>query len=60
MTDVFSRRNALIGWVVWKVAKRRLLRRVRSDGRRRRIGLVAAVAALVVVAVAWARRSRTP
>ena len=61
MADVFSRRNALLGWLVWKLAKRRLRQKLRPDGEpvRRRGALrgVAAVAVLAGLAAVWAKRS---
>jgi hypothetical protein len=61
MADVFSRRNALLGWLVWKLAKRRLKQKLRPDGEpvRRRGALrgVAAVAVLAGLAAVWSKRS---
>jgi hypothetical protein len=61
VADVFSRRNALLGWLVWKLAKRRLRQRLRADGeparRRRSLRGNAVVAVLAGLAAVWARRS---
>jgi hypothetical protein len=61
VADVFSRRNALLGWMVWKLAKRRLHQKLRPGGEpvRRRSVLrgVAAVAVLAGLAAVWAKRS---
>jgi hypothetical protein len=61
MEDVFSRRNALLGWLVWKLAKRRLRQKLRPEGEsaRRRGALrgVAVVAVLAGLAAVWAKRS---
>jgi hypothetical protein len=61
MADVFSRRNALLGWVVWNLAKRRLRQKLRPDGaptrRRGALRAVAAVAVLAGLAAVWAKRS---
>ena len=61
MADVFSRRNALLGWLVWKVAKRRLLGQLSPERapRRIRLGLVALAAAVPVALAAWMRRRRS-
>jgi hypothetical protein len=59
MADVFSRRNALVGWVVWSVAKRRLRARVRGEKgapRRRVLRAATAVAVLAALAAVWAKR----
>ena len=61
MTDVLSRRYALLGWAVWRLAKRRLRKKLRVDDesppRRRMLRGVAAVAALAALAAVWAKRS---
>ncbi len=60
MADVFSRRNALLGWLVWSLAKRRLRRRLHAEGaaprRRRVLRAASAVAVLAALAAVWARR----
>ena len=60
MADVFSRRNALIGWLVWSMAKRRLRKRLRRDGeaprRRPLLRGVTVVAVLAALAAVWATR----
>ena len=57
---IFTKRNALLGWIVYRVARRRLERRVESvTGHKRRRGLLAGLglAAGAGAAVAlWARR----
>jgi hypothetical protein len=59
MTPV-DRRYALLGWAVWKLAKRRLRRKLHADGeaprRRTLFRGVAAVAVLAALATAWAKR----
>ena len=61
MTDVLSRRYALLGWAVWRLAKRRLRQKLRPDDvaprRRRMLRGVAAVAALAALAAVWSKRS---
>ena len=58
---IFTKRNALLGWIVYRVARRRLEHRVETvtGGHARRRGLLAGVG-LAVGAVAalalWARR----
>jgi hypothetical protein len=56
-----SRRYALLGWAVWKLAKRRLRQKLRAEGeaprRRRALRGVAAVAALAALAAVWSKRS---
>jgi hypothetical protein len=64
MSDMLSRRNALVGWAVWTLAKRRLLgaRAVepsRPSWRRRLLRTATAVAVLALIGVVWARHSRT-
>ena len=61
MSNVFSRRNAFLGWAVWTLAKRRLRKRLRADGkapRRRLLRGATAVAALAVLAAVWAKALR--
>ena len=61
MTDVLSRRYALLGWAVWRLAKRRLRKQLRAGEealpRRRLLRGVVAVAALAALAAVWAKRS---
>ncbi|HEY1316782.1 MAG TPA: hypothetical protein VGF10_06170 [Gaiella sp.] len=39
---IFTKRNALLGWIVYRVARRRLEHKVESvSGRKRRRGLIA-------------------
>jgi hypothetical protein len=61
VADVFSRRNALLGWLVWSMAKRRLRKRLQRNGEapRRRTLLrgVTVVAVLAALAAVWAKRS---
>ena len=61
MADVLSRRNALLGWVVWNLAKRRLRKKLRAEGdaprRRRLLRGIAAVAVLAALAGVLAKRS---
>jgi hypothetical protein len=61
MADVVSRRYALLGWAVWKLAKRRLKQKLRPEGeaprRRKALRGVAAVAALAALAAVWSKRS---
>jgi hypothetical protein len=61
MADIFSRRNAMLGWLVWKLAKRRLRQKLRPEGEptRRRSALrgVAVVAVLAGLAAVWGKRS---
>ena len=51
----------MLGWIVWKLAKRRLRQKLRPDGAavRRRGALrgVAVVAVLAGLAAVWAKRS---
>jgi hypothetical protein len=60
VSDVLSRRYALLGWAVWKLARRRLRRKLAADGaaprRRALIRSVAAVAALATLAAVWSKR----
>jgi hypothetical protein len=60
MADVFSRRNALLGWLAWKVVKRRLRVPVGAAAgasrRARSTRLVAAIATLAVLVAAGVRR----
>ena len=58
---IFTKRNALLGWIVYRVARRRLEHRVESvtGGHKRRRGLLAGLglAAGAVAALAfWSRR----
>ena len=61
MPDALSRRYALLGWVVWRLAKRRLRAKLRPDDkaprRRRMLRGVVAVAALAALAAVWSKRS---
>jgi hypothetical protein len=61
VADVLSRRYALLGWAVWKLARRRLRRKLRPEGappgRRTLLRGVGAVAALAALAAVWSRRS---
>ena len=59
---IFTKRNALLGWIVYLVARRRIEKRVASGGHRVRNGILAGVgvAAGAGAAVAlWARRGHT-
>jgi hypothetical protein len=64
MADMHSRRNALVGWLVWTLAKRKLLgARVpepppEHTWRRRILRTVTAVAVLALIGFVWARRPR--
>jgi len=58
---IFTKRNALLGWIVYRVARRRLEHRVESvnGGRKRRRGLLAGIgltAGAVAALAFWARR----
>lgn len=61
MPDVLSRRYALLGWAVWRLAKRRLRQKLHAEDeaprRRRLMRSVAAVAALAALAAVWSKRS---
>ncbi len=61
MAEPFNRRYALLGWVVWRMAQRRLRKKLRGDGelprRRRVLRGVLAVAALVALARVAAKRA---
>ena len=59
--QIFTKRNALLGWIVYRIARRRLERRAESvAGHKRRrgilagLGLAGAIAALAL----WARRGQ--
>ncbi len=55
-----DRRYAVLGWVVWRLAKRRLRQKLRPDGappRGRVVRAVAAVAVLAALAAVWAKRA---
>jgi len=58
---IFTRRNALIGWVVLRLARRKLRRRLGIAGNGRRRGLLAGfgVAAGAGAAALYARRGNT-
>ena len=62
MAEPFSRRYALLGWVVWRMAQRRLRKKLRGEGdaprRRRFLRGIVAVAALAALARAAAKRAR--
>ena len=56
MSGIFTRRNALFGWIAWRIAKRTLKRRLaRAEGSARTraliVGAVAASAGAVSVLV---------
>lgn len=57
---VVNRRNAVLGWAVWRIgkraAKRKARRTVSTDTGRSRKGLVAGLAALGGALVFWRRR----
>ena len=60
---IFTRRNALLGWIVYRVARRRIGQRVEAaTGHKRRRGLAAGLAGLglaagaIAAAAFWARR----
>ena len=57
---IFTKRNALLGWIVYRVARRRLERRVESvTGHKRRRGLLAGLGLAAGAGAAgalWARR----
>ena len=59
---MFNRRNALLGWVVWKLAKRRLRQRLGGDEaapqRRRVLRVATVVAVLATLAALWSKRAR--
>jgi hypothetical protein len=61
--QIFTKRNALLGWIVYRVARRRLEQKAEAvTGHRRRRGLLAGLglAAGAAAAVAlWARRGHT-
>ena len=57
--SIFTRRNAFLGWIAWRIAKRTLKRRlgrVESSGRTRAL-IVGAVAASAGAALVLRRRS---
>ena len=55
--DIFTKRNALLGWIVYRMARRRLERRVESvTGHKRRRGLLAGLGLAAGAAALWARR----
>jgi hypothetical protein len=58
--DALSRRYALLGWLVWKLARRRLRRKLRDGAPARGTLLrgVGAVAVLAALAAVWSRRGR--
>ena len=64
MPDVLNRRNALLGWLVWNLAKRRLRKATRRNPDagpswlKRTLRTATAVAALALLAAAWARSHR--
>ena len=60
MAKVASRRNALIGWTLWTLAKRRLRQMPREKPRRGRriIRSVVAIAVMAALAALWTQRSR--
>jgi hypothetical protein len=57
---VLNKRNAVLGWAVWKVGKRAAKQKARqtvsSNGARSKKGLVAGAAALGGAVVFWRRR----
>lgn len=57
---IFTKRNALLGWIVYRMARRRVERRVESvTGHKRRRGLLAGLglaAGAGAAAALWARR----
>jgi hypothetical protein len=61
MPEPFNRRYALLGWFVWRLAQRRLRKKLRGEGeaprRRRWLRGVLAVAALAALARVAAKRA---
>jgi hypothetical protein len=61
VAEPFNRRYALLGWVVWRLAQRRLRKKLRGEGelprRRRILRGVLAVAALAALARVAAKRA---
>ena len=61
MAEPFSRRYALLGWVVWRMAQRRMRKKLRGEGgaphRRRFLRGIVAIAALAAIARAAAKRA---
>jgi hypothetical protein len=61
--QIFTKRNALLGWIVYRVARRHLEQKAEAvTGHKRRRGLLAGLglAAGAVAAVAlWARRGHS-
>jgi hypothetical protein len=62
---IFKKRNAVLGWAVWKVGKRVIKRKAKSavpgtggeSGRAGRAGLLAGLAALGGALFFWRRKS---
>jgi hypothetical protein len=64
--QIFTKRNALLGWIVYRVARRRLEQKAEAvTGHRRRrgllagLGLAAGAAAAAAAVALWARRGHT-
>ncbi len=61
MAEPFSRRYALLGWVVGRMARRRMRKKLRREGdaphRRKFLRGIVAVAALAAIARAAAKRA---
>jgi hypothetical protein len=56
---IFTKRNALLGWIVYRIARRRLERRVESVvGHKRRRGLLAGIGLVTGGVAALAFRAR--
>jgi hypothetical protein len=63
---IFTKRNALLGWIVYRVARRRLEHKVEAVAARKRrrgllagLGLAAGAGTLAALAF-WARRGHEP
>ena len=65
MGKIVNKRNAVLGWAVWRLGKRKLRRKADEavpaveDGRPNRSALVAAVAAAGGVLLFWRKKKRT-
>ena len=61
MANSSSRRNALIGWLLWSLAKRQLFKapaeKPKPPKRRRFLRIVTAIAVLAALAGLWAKRA---